>query len=87
MNDMHNFSEAKQNAIEQLREMNKKAVQTGDSPKQDTSKSTHKPLKNLPNNFAMLSSNDDMLIIGLILILSGDCRDMWLFLALMYILM
>ncbi len=83
MNDMHNFSQAKQNAIEQLREMNKKADRTERNLKQNT----HNPPKKSPNNFVALSSNDDMLIIGLILILTGDCQDKWLFLALLYILM
>ncbi len=83
MNDMHNFSQAKQTAIEQLREMNKKAAKAERSPRQNG----HNPPQKSPNNFITLGSNDDILIMGLILILAGDCHDKWLFLALLYILM
>lgn len=87
MTDMHNFLLAKQNAIEQMLDMNKKALQSGVTPQQNTTQNTHKPHTELHNNFGVTLSNDDIIIIGLILILSTDCRDMWLFLALVYILM
>lgn len=87
MSDMHNFSAHKQRAIEQIFEMNKKAAQPEAQPQQNTMRNMYNSVKKSPNNFGVNFSNDDMLIMGLILILSEDCRDMWLFLALIYILM
>lgn len=87
MNDMHNFSRDKQRAIEQMLDMNKRASQAEPPPQQSTSQNTHKSLKNLFNNSRLTISHDDILIIGLIIILSEDCHDIWLFLALLYILM
>lgn len=87
MNDMHSFSRDKQRAIAEMLDMNKKALNRERLPQQNATHNTHKPLKNLSDNSGLTISSDGMLIIGLILILSEDCRDMWLFLALMYILM
>lgn len=87
MNDMHNFSAHKQRAIEQMLDMNKKALQTEPLLQQNTVPNTHKAFNNLSDNLRLSISSDDILVIGLILILSEDCRDMWLFLALLYILM
>lgn len=84
---MHNFSSLKENAINEMREMNKKAVHTEPLFIKASKVDENKTLKNNQNNFLTVMSGDDMLIIGLILILSGDCRDIWLFLALAYILM
>lgn len=87
MNDMHSFSTAKQLAIEQMLDMNKKASQTGTLPRRNAEQKTHKELKNSLNGSRPEISYDAILIIGLILILSEDCHDMWLFLALLYVLM
>ena len=87
MNDMHNFSSDKQRAIAEMLDMNKKAAQSKALPPQNASSNTHKASKGPSGNLGLSVSSDDMLIIGLMLILSQDCRDMWLFLALMYILM
>ncbi len=87
MTDMHNFSHDKQRAIEQLLDMNKRALQTESFSHQNTTSTVHNSLKSSSNNLGLPLTNDALLIIGLILILSEDCRDMWLFLALLYILM
>ena len=87
MIDMHNFSQDKKRAIEQMLDMNKKAVNRESVLPQNTANNVNKSPKNHLSKFSMSMSQDDILIIGLILILSGDCRDMWLFLALLYILM
>ncbi len=76
MNDMHNFSQAKQNAINQMLDMNKKARQNAPTA-----------LKNSIGGSLTSISNDTILILGLLLILSQDCSDMWLFLALVYLLL
>ena len=87
MIDMHNFSQDKKRAIEQMLDMNKKAVNRESVLPQNTANNVNTSPKNHLGKFSMSMSQDDILIIGLILILSGDCRDMWLFLALLYILM
>ena len=87
MIDMHNFSQDKKRAIEQMLDMNKKAVNRESVLPQNTANNVNKSPQNHLGKFSMSMSQDDILIIGLILILSGDCRDMWLFLALLYILM
>lgn len=87
MTEMHNFSRDKQRAITEMLNMNKKALK---SDAFSADKSAVKP-KKLPQNLLAKSglsmSGDELLIIGLILILAEDCRDTWLFLALAYILM
>lgn len=87
MNEMHKFSHDKQRAIEQLREMNKRAVKTEPLTTDGTAQNSKKASKNLSDNFKISMSSDDILIVALILILSQDCHDKWLFLALFYILM
>ena len=87
MIDMHNFSQDKKRAIEQMLDMNKKALNLEHSLPQNTASNVNEPPKNHSGKLGMYMSQDDILIIGLILILSGDCRDTWLFLALLYILM
>ena len=83
MNDMHNFDTLKQNAINQLFELNKK------STKNNCEQGNIKPKINY--SCATISrpflSDDEFLIVGLLLVLSKDCQDMWLFLALIYILL
>lgn len=85
MNTMHNFSSAKQRAIQQMREMNKRSspqVKTESPKKREI---LHKqPLFSL-QNFSFPLSDDELLFLGLIMILSKDCDDTWLFLALFYI--
>lgn len=84
---MHNFSKAKQNAIDEMLNMNKRATHLNDVPPQNNAPySPNTSITSTPktdNSF----SNDTLLIIGLILILSQDCSDTRLFLALLYILM
>ncbi len=83
MNDMQNFSNLKNRAINEMLEMNERAAKTEhfkDECRENANKIT---TKNKSNSF----SNDEMLILALVLILSKDCSDYWLFLALLYILM
>ncbi len=83
MTDMQDFSRIKNEAIKELQEMNKKAAE-----KQSVvQKISHNSHKNLINSFNLLLSNDDLLILGLILILYQDSFDKWLFFALLYILL
>lgn len=84
---MHNFKAAKTRAIDELYEMNKRASKNADFKPQ---KSPHTPSengKNLLKNFNLLNSDDELIILGLIIFLSKDCHDKWLFLALLYILL
>ena len=82
MTGMHNFSNRKNNAINEMLEMNKRAKKTADIPPQNNTKcdKTHVP----PPGFSF--SADELLVLGLVLILSKDCDDNLLFLALLYIL-
>lgn len=83
MTDMQNFSKIKNEAIKELHEMSRKATE-----KQPfATKISRENNKNSSNNFGLSLSNDDLLILGLILILHQDCYDKWLFLALLYILL
>lgn len=84
---MHNFISLKENAINEMREMNKKATYKEPLVAKTRQINQNKTLKNHQKNFFANMSDDDILIIGLILVLYGDCRDTWLFLALAYILM
>ena len=83
MSGMHNFSNLKNNAINEMLEMNKRARKSAVIPPQNKTKSdkTHE----LKANFSF--SADELLVLGLVLILSKDCDDNLLFLALLYILM
>ncbi len=87
MNDMHNFSKAKESAINEMRKMNKKAIHSERSSTRSNMPNQNKTIKNAYGSFGTTISDDDILIIGLLLVLSEDCRDTWLFLALVYILM
>ena len=83
MTGMHNFSNRKKNAINEMFEMNKRATKTEEKTHQNASK--HEKIQKGKQDF--LFGEDEMLVLGLILILSKDCNDMVLFLALLYILM
>ena len=84
---MHNFSSLKNRAINELWDMNKRATQNEPQKQQNTAQNTHNHIKNLSDSFRLSLSNDDIIIVGLVLILAEDCPDNWLFLALLYILM
>ena len=87
MTEMHNFSRDKQRAITEMLEMNKKALKS-EAFSVDKSAAKHKILpQNLLAKSGLSMSEDEILIIGLILILAEDCRDTWLFFALAYVLM
>ena len=79
---MHNFDLAKKFAIEQMHEMSKKATVPNPQQPQKTDCPSNKSIKNFGSSY----SNDDLLILALMLILYGDCQDKWLFLALLYLL-
>ncbi len=87
MTDMHNFGAAKKRAIDQLYEMNKKACENTESKSTDPPNSAINNGSNLLKNFNVSVSDDELIVIGLLLILSKDCSDTWLFLALLYILL
>lgn len=73
----NNFFQNKQRAIEQLREMNRRAKITDNATK---SKSDN----DKPATFTV--DNDMLLIIGLIMILANENCDKLLILALLYLL-
>lgn len=87
MNDMHNFTARKNRAIDELKQMNQRAPKNDVIFKDIPPQTPHLNGKTGHANFNFLSSGDDLLIIGLIIILYEDCHDMWLFLALIYILL
>lgn len=87
MTDMHNFKAAKKRAIDQMYEMNKKACESNDFKDVERLNSTTNNGNNLLKNFNISVSDDELIVIGLLLILSKDCSDTWLFLALLYILL
>ena len=87
MTDMHSFQKAKTNAINELNEMKKRACENGGVFGEEQLITPHKNEKVSGKNLGVHLSSDDLIIIGLILILSKDCKDTWLFLALIYILM
>lgn len=87
MTDMHNFTQDKNRAITELFEMNKRAFKNEEI-------SSANPLSSEPNNAVPITnlrngsfSSDQLLILGLFFILYKDCHDIWLFLALIYILL
>ena len=87
---MQNFSKLKNQAIEQMRKMNQRASKDCENTQSQPSfqaKKQNKSHKILEKNILNIPSNDDLIIIGILLILGEDCRDIWLFLALLYILM
>lgn len=87
MNDMHNFAERKNRAIDELKKMNNQAANKNNFCHDIPMKTQRFSGKSQSFNFDFLTSNDDLLILGLILILYEDCQDIWLFLALIYILL
>lgn len=87
MTEMHNFSRDKQRAITEMLDMNKKAIKSNTFSADKTAAEHKNPPKNSFVKSGLSMSGDEILIIGLILILAEDCRDTWLFLALAYILM
>ena len=87
MNDMHNFASRKNRAIDELKQMNKRAPKNNVVFEESPLQTPHLSGKSERVNFNFLSTGDDLLIIGLIVILYEDCHDLWLFLALIYILL
>lgn len=87
MNDMHNFKAAKDKAIDELYQMNRRATENADLKHQNSSSAPFNNSKKLLKNFNLLNSDDELIILGLIMVLSKDCHDKWLFLALLYILL
>lgn len=87
MNDMHNLKDAKKRAINELYEMNQKATKNADYKAQQTDKNHVLNTNNLLGKFNLSLSEEDLVVIGLLLILSKDCSDNMLFLALLYILL
>lgn len=87
MNSMHSFSECKNRAINELHEMSKRATQTTHFTGKNNKNHTENSHNFSPLNLVASLSNDEIIIVGLVLILSKDCSDYWLFLALLYILL
>ena len=87
MKDMQAFSNLKNRAINEMLEMNERAAKTVGS-KTEKGESVKQNVNKIRIEKGGLSfSNDELLVLSLILILSKDSRDYWLFLALLYILM
>lgn len=87
MNDMQDFSSIKNRAIDELFKMNKQASKICNNEDKKAEKSSKNRHKITTTNKGLSLSSDELLILGLALILSNDSHDMWLFLALLYILM
>ncbi len=89
MNTMHNFKIQKQHAINQINEMQKRSTNTKLQPDflQKSTPVLSKTTKNENQKPTFVLSNDTLVILGLILILSSENSDMLLLLALIYILM
>lgn len=83
MIDMQGFSNLKSNAINELLEMSKRASKSDNPPPQ----SSVKAAKISPQKSNVFNHSDETLILGLVLLLSKDCKDNLLLLALLYILM
>ena len=84
---MHNFSEDKQRAIEQMLNMNKRAKSQDKKSQGEGSTPIYtKSGADIISFSELLNQPDTLLIIGLILILAQDNTDMLLLLALVYIL-
>jgi hypothetical protein len=84
---MQAFSNLKNRAINEMLEMNERAAKIGGS-KAEKGESVKQNANKIRIEKGGLSfSNDELLVLSLILILSKDSRDYWLFLALLYILM
>lgn len=87
MNDMQDFSSIKNRAIDELFKMNKQASKVRNNGNRKAEKSGENQHKITIANSGLSLSSDELLILGIVLILSNDSHDMWLFLALLYILM
>lgn len=87
MNDMQSFSNLKNRAINEMLKMNERAAKTGDSQPEKQEGVKRIPVKNHTEKMSVNFSNDELLVLVLVLILSKDSSDYWLFLALLYILM
>ena len=87
MNDMHNFAARKNCAINELKQMNKRATKNDSSCKETPIETASCSGKRVSYKFDISPSGDNLLIIGLLIILYEDCQDIWLFLALIYILL
>ena len=87
MSDMQDFSSIKNRAIDELFKMNKQASKVRNSSNTKAEKSGENQHKITIANSGLSLSSDELLILGIVLILSNDSHDMWLFLALLYILM
>lgn len=86
MINMHNADIGQKSTATQHRQAARKALpQTAYDAYGNSQNSSAFP-NFLINNFGLNLSSDDILILGLVLILSEDCNDIWLFLALLYIL-
>ena len=81
------FSKLKNQAIEQMREMNCRASKSVDHSQQKSNAQPNISTQNLLGNIPFPATNDNLIIMGILLILGEDCRDIWLFLALLYIMM
>lgn len=80
MNEMHNYSINKEQAIQEMLNMNKRA-------KKDTKNEQKIQPDHTSLNFMQISLDSDAIkILGIILVLMGDCSDMLLIFALIYIL-
>ena len=87
MTGMQGFGDLKNRAINEMWDMNRRAAQNGPKTTKLPLQNNGKAQKNFVKNFGLSFSDDDILIMGLLLILAEDCHDTWLFLALLYILM
>ena len=83
MIDMQDFSNVKNNAINELFKMSQRASKNGCLPPANSEKCD----KSSTDTQSFSIGNDELLVLGLVLILSNDCSDRWLFLALLYILL
>ena len=88
------FSRQQQEAINRMREMNKKSTNPQNFGQQFTKSSTPLPPKPKPDSFGidlpfgnLFKDKDTALILGLLLILYGEKADKMLLLALVYILL
>lgn len=87
MTEMHNFSEDKQRAIEQMLNMNRRAKEQGKSTQNEACAPLRtKSSADIGRFSDLLNQPDTLLIIGLILILAQENADMLLIFALVYIL-
>lgn len=84
---MQDFSSIKNRAIDELFKMNEQASKISNNSDRKAEKSGENQHKVIAASNGLSLSSDELLILGVVLILSNDSHDMWLFLALLYILM